>query len=273
MHQGGNTCSRRISPPLPVQDGLITYLSCCNGPHCWAGLDPSAGGLHACIMSAEGVDQGGRVPLVSRARRSLWCRSCLASLAARSRPLLSFCLFLLCALPLRLTGHVEQRLGATQSDKTFPSALAPMLRATACLPSTCRLSRCRRYLSRASGLGISSPCPGTRVRGPYNGPLWISKKKKNIPGRLPPFLEPSEAQLFGQSQHHAINLSSSRHETRCGLTRSLLLLQSSILRCILGCIFCPFSACPPAPVMYCCSTFQPRLARARRDGTQPHDVK
>lgn len=59
-----------------------------------------------------------------------------------------------------------------------------------------------------------SPDPGG-VHGPY-GSIDISKIERRC---LPSFPNANEAQLCHQSQHHAINLSSSQRETRCGLTQ------------------------------------------------------
>ena len=68
----------------------------------------------------------------------------------------------------------------------------------------------RQTTSRASGLGTSCPvqiCSRVTV-DVQNRFLWPTA-----------ISELNEAQLCDQSQHHAINLSSSRHETRCGLTQ------------------------------------------------------
>lgn len=174
----------------------LTYLSYCNGPHCWAGRrvwTPALSCMHASCPPrgcGSGWASASRFP---RPRESLSVLSCLTgpSLPSSSQ------LLSVPSLHVATTayGHVEQRLGPTQSDKTFPSALPPMLRATACLPSCIQLSWNPFYkaLSAVRVQAVSfkslrswhqSPCLGTRVRGPYR-PMGF--QNKTSPVRLPPF--------------------------------------------------------------------------------------
>lgn len=219
-------------PRLPSKGGPAY----CNGPHTLGGSGPQLFGLHA-AASCSGEKTCGtwaghwlciRFPRPKESHCLLPSQSVLRALF--SSQLLSV---LLCTLLLGLTAIVNR-----------PDAVRPCLSACSadthsgrdCVPR----HACRRvasianigwslvfffFFKRSHGTASSwdvlslrswheSPDPGG-VHGPY-GSIDISKIERRC---LPSFPNANEAQLCHQSQHHAINLSSSQRETRCGLTQ------------------------------------------------------
>lgn len=211
------------------------------------------------------MDLGGRVAPVSRPRRSLP----VSLFPPSPSQLLSV---LLCTLPLGLTPCQIARGSQTRHVPSGPQLLSPKTgvprhacRRLSCLPqpsSNLFLSTVVLQRPRASGLGISGTVLAVNMdiqnKAPTDGwPTAIS--------------EPNEAQLCDQSQHHAINLSSSRLETRCGLTQ-LSASSPAFYRVFWGaslptkpnCLFCSLRWHGTAA-----SIPTSRLARGVRDRTQP----
>lgn len=146
-----------------------------------------------------GVDLGGRVLLVSRARRSLPCLS-VSLLPPLPSQLLSV---LLCTLPLGLT-VMSNKPKPTQSDRDRSSAFPPALRQPgaqqigmpavdcACIPQPSWnpfLSTVVEQRPRASGLGISRPVQA----GVRSIDTCLDIQNKSIRGGLPPF--PNQTRL------------------------------------------------------------------------------